>query len=256
VVDALASVAAGTDLLLCTDEADTLYAAVRRATRRRLLSPAQLQSSTRRVLALREWVGATPQPPLEVVGCAEHQAVARETAARSITLVRDGAGMLPLRLTAEARVAAILPEPTDLTPADTSSHVRCQLARALRRYHPAVDEFVVAHAPAEAEIAALCERAADYDLLIAGTTDAFRRAEQAELIRALLATGVPLVVVGLRLPYDLASYPAAPTSLCTYGILEPSMEALARALWGEAPIGGRLPVSIPGMYALGHGIER
>jgi beta-N-acetylhexosaminidase len=256
VIDALASVAAGTDLLLCTDEAITLYAAVRQAARRRLLSPGQLRGSARRVLALRNWLAARPQPPLDVVGCAEHRALAWETAARSITLLRDDAGRLPLRLPAEAQVAAILPEPADLTPADTSSRVRCRLAAALRRYHPAVDEFIVAHAPSEAEIAALCERARGYDLLIAGTTDALGRAEQAALIRALLATGVPLVAVGLRLPYDLAAYPMAPTFLCTYGILEPSMEVLAAALWGEAPITGRLPVSVPAIYARGHGMTR
>jgi beta-N-acetylhexosaminidase len=256
VVDALASVAAGTDLLLCTDEADTLYLAVCQAVRRRLLSPVQLQGSARRVLALRDWLAARAQPPLEVVACAEHRALARETTTRSITLVRDDAGRLPLRLPAEARVAAILPEPADLTPADTSSRVRCKLAPALRRYHPAVDEFIVAHAPSDADIAAVCERARDYDLLIAGTTDALGRAEQAALIRALLATGVPLVAVGLRLPYDLAAYPMAPTFLCTYGILEPSMEALAAALWGDAAITGRLPVSIPAMYARGHGVTR
>jgi beta-N-acetylhexosaminidase len=256
VVDALASLAAGTDLLLCTDEAEPLYAAVCQAARRRLLPPGQLRGSARRVLALREWLGRTPQPPLEVVACADHRALARETAARSITLVRDETGQLPLQLPAKARVAAILPEPADLTPADTSSHVRCELASALRRYHPAVDEFIVPYAPAEGDIAALCERAQGYDLLIAGTTDAFRRGEQAALIRVLLATGVPLVAVGLRLPYDLASYPMVPTFLCTYSILESSMEALAAALWGEGPIGGRLPVSIPGMYTLGHGVAR
>ena len=31
-------------------------------------------------------------------------------------------------------------------------------------------------------------------------------------------------------------------------------DALARALLGHIPFAGRLPVSIPGMYPLGHGI--
>ena len=32
------------------------------------------------------------------------------------------------------------------------------------------------------------------------------------------------------------------------------MEALAKALFGEIKFKGKLPVSIPGLYLLGHGI--
>ncbi|MCI0679707.1 MAG: hypothetical protein L0Z63_11790, partial [Actinobacteria bacterium] len=52
-----------------------------------------------------------------------------------------------------------------------------------------------------------------------------------------------------------ALYPAAPVHLCTYGILPPTMTALAAALFG-APVTGRLPVAIPGLYPLGHGVTR
>ncbi len=39
-----------------------------------------------------------------------------------------------------------------------------------------------------------------------------------------------------------------------YGILPPSMEALAAALLGEAPFAGRLPVAITGLFPRGHGL--
>jgi beta-N-acetylhexosaminidase len=63
----------------------------------------------------------------------------------------------------------------------------------------------------------------------------------------VLKTNRPTIVVALRLPYDLAAFPEAPTYLCTYSILEPSMRALASALFGHAAITGRLPVTIPGI---------
>jgi len=50
-----------------------------------------------------------------------------------------------------------------------------------------------------------------------------------------------------------AGVAATPKHFPGYG--DPAMEALAAALWGERPFRGRLPVSIPGMYPLGHGIE-
>ncbi|MGB7859041.1 MAG: glycoside hydrolase family 3 protein, partial [Acidimicrobiia bacterium] len=76
---------------------------------------------------------------------------------------------------------------------------------------------------------------------------------QADLVKRLLATRTPTVVVAMRTPYDLASYPTAGTYVCSYGILEPSVDALVRALFGE-PMTGRLPVAVPDLYPVGHGI--
>ena len=64
----------------------------------------------------------------------------------------------------------------------------------------------------------------------------------------------PVVSVALRTPYDLARYPSAGTYVCTYGIHPASMEALAAALFGEAPMTGRLPAAVPGLYPVGHSL--
>ncbi|MBE3073730.1 MAG: glycoside hydrolase family 3 protein, partial [Actinobacteria bacterium] len=77
---------------------------------------------------------------------------------------------------------------------------------------------------------------------------------QAALAVAVLASGKPTVTVALRTPWDLLAYPSARTHICSYGILPPSMEALAAALLGETPFVGRLPVDIAGLYARGHGL--
>ena len=88
-------------------------------------------------------------------------------------------------------------------------------------------------------------KAGDYDLLIVGTISAHLDPEQATLVEQLAATGVPLVTVALRTPYDLQAYPWAGTHVCTYSIQPCAMEALAACLWGKIPFQGRLPVSIP-----------
>jgi len=67
---------------------------------------------------------------------------------------------------------------------------------------------------------------------------------------------IPTVMAALRVPYDLRAYPQATTYLCSYGILPPSMTALAAALFGQAPISGQLPVTIAGLYPFGHGEQR
>jgi beta-N-acetylhexosaminidase len=65
-----------------------------------------------------------------------------------------------------------------------------------------------------------------------------------------------LITVSLRTPYDLAGYPEAATHLAAYGIHPPTMTALVDALFGLTPISGHLPVAIPGLYPVGHGLMR
>ena len=75
------------------------------------------------------------------------------------------------------------------------------------------------------------------------------------LAAAVLASGRPTITLALRTPWDLLAYPSARTHVCSYGILPPSMEALAGAMLGEAPFVGRLPVDIAGLYPRGHGLQ-
>jgi beta-N-acetylhexosaminidase len=238
---------AGVDLLLTTPDRRAqrrIETALRRAVADGLLDAAEARRATARVRALREWLGGFDDPPLDVAGCAEHRALARELAARSVTLVRDDAGVLPLRAGTGARIAAIMPAPRDLTPADTSALVEPTLAAALRTFHPAVDEIVTSHPPTAAEIAAIRDRAGGWEAIVVGTLSAAPGSAQADLVDALLGTGRPVVTVALRTPWDLAAYPGAGTHVATYSILPESMDALAASLFGEAGFPGRLPVDL------------
>lgn len=258
--DALRALRAGIDLLLLTTSAEDharVYRAVSRAFADNLLDPAERAASAARIAALQEWVVQPGElPDLNAAGCAEHGHVAEEIARRSVTLVRDEKHILPLRLRAGQKIAVVLPRPRDLTPADTSSYVIPGLSAALRQVHPLVDEFLLPFAPEESDIAALLEQVTGSDLIIVGTLNAYDQPGQQALVRRLLRTGLPVVVAALRLPYDLAAFPEAPAYICTYSILEPAMQALAQALFGQFPFQGKLPVTIPGMYGVGFGLHR
>lgn len=239
---------AGVDLLLTTADR-TAQHRIETALRRGSAEDGRLDAklaaaSAARVRRLRQWVDRVEDPPLDVVGSAHNRALARELSARSLTLVRDDARLLPLKAGTGARIGAIMPAPRDLTPADTSSFVKPSLAAALRAFHPAVDEIVTSHPPTPAEIAAVRARAGDWEVIVVGTLSAAPGSPQAELVAALLATGRPVVTVALRTPWDLAAYPAARTHVATYSILRESMDALAAAIFGQAGFPGRLPVSL------------
>lgn len=257
IVDLIAALRAGVDLLLCAPDRSSIEQgeeALRLAARRDLFDANGLADSTRRILVLREWLGSATQPDLDVVGSAAHAALAREVAERSVTLVRNDGGLLPLRIPAEGRVLAVMPQPANLTPADTSATVAPGLAAAIRSRHPLVDEVVTGMPPTTEEIAALRRRVSEYEyrLAVIGTINAWFDGGQADLVNELLASGVPVVTVALRVPWDLARYPAAATHVCTYSILPPSLDALVGALWGDVPFQGRLPAAIPGLYPTGH----
>jgi len=248
--DAVAAVKAGVDLLLLSgsfEEQRMVYAALLQAVRGEQLSLREIYASAARVAGLRDWLAGQSQPDLGIVNCREHRDLADEIACRAITLVRDSAKILPVHLFPQARVAAIMPRPQDLTPADTSSFVAPGLAEPLRRYHPGVDEYIIPINPDAADIAGLSDQVANYDLIVVGTIDAGRHLGQAAVVNTLLQSQAPVVVVALRLPYDLQAFPNAPTYACTYSILPPALHALAAALFGKIPFAGRLPVTIPGI---------
>ena len=49
-------------------------------------------------MALKNWIKRQRQEPLTVIGCQEHLQLAQEVARNSVTLVRDTARLLPLRV--------------------------------------------------------------------------------------------------------------------------------------------------------------
>ncbi len=239
---------AGADCLLMTSDGQDqarAYTALLAAAQSGRLAAGELQASLGRIARLKAWLADQPAAPdLSVIGCAAHLRVADEIAARSITLVRDQAQYLPIRLEGDQKMAVVVPAPQDLTPADTSSYVMPGLADALRVFHPRVDEMRMSFAPGEEERSRLVQKLGGYDCVVIGTINAYAQPEQAELVRAVLRLEMPVIVAAMRLPYDLAAFPEAPTYLCTYSILEPAMRAAAKVLFGRLRAEGRLPVRI------------
>lgn len=239
---AVAAIEAGVDLLLAgpaqADRPDELA---------RMLSALQgspaAEVAAGRVAALRRWLGQRTMPPLEVVGSAEHAALARELARRSVTQIRDEAGLLPLRPSASARLLVLGPTPADLTPADTSSLVPLRLIDAVRRRHARTESFTVSIDPSAEEVEAALAAVLATDLVILCTIDAFRHPGQLRLARAIAAMERQAILVALRMPTDADVLQDLPTALACYSIHDPSTEAMAAAIFGELQPVGRVPLS-------------
>jgi beta-N-acetylhexosaminidase len=66
----------------------------------------------------------------------------------------------------------------------------------------------------------------------------------------------PLVTVLFGNPYTALALPKLPSMLLTYEFTDAMEAAAVRALAGETRIGGKLPITLPGMYPFGHGLAR
>lgn len=258
VVDSIVALRAGVDLLLLTPDRAAqrrLEDGLRQASVRGLVPASRIRAAQRRLLRLRRWLKHFTWPERTYVLSEGHRDLARRSARAALTLVRDEADLLPLRPAEGQRILVITPQPRELTPADSSADEPLALADAVRRHHDRVSGLRVPAEPTEEDVRAAREAAASADVVIVGTLATNVQPGQARLVAAVLETGTPTVTVAMRTPYDLADYPRSATHLCSYSIVPASVGAVADALFGRSPIGGHLPVDIPGLYPRGHGLE-
>ena len=191
----------------------------------------------------------------EKVGREEHAAVARRLAERSITLVRDRGGLVPVART--ARVLHVTYSSNGRGPGGAV------LQRELAEAGVAAEHVRVGPSAGSAVFERLRARADSADVVIASVAIApFQyRALGVEggfgpFVEALSAGGRPVIAVSLGSPYLLDGFPSVPAYLLAWSTDAVSERAAARALLGLAPIEGRLPVSLPPAHRAGEGITR
>ncbi|HEY8424383.1 MAG TPA: glycoside hydrolase family 3 C-terminal domain-containing protein [Limnochordales bacterium] len=131
------------------------------------------------------------------------------------------------------------------------------LLGAIRRFVPGAHAFLFSLSPTPEEVAQAVERArsGDVDVVVLGTFNAHLDDRQAALVDAVVDTGVPTIVVAMRNPYDIEKLPSAKAYLATYSFRECAMQAAAEVVFGVTKPKARLPVTIPGKYARGTGLN-
>jgi beta-N-acetylhexosaminidase len=77
-----------------------------------------------------------------------------------------------------------------------------------------------------------------------------------DLARVAARTKRPYVTVLFGNPYTATFLPDVPAVMLTYDFYDLAEESAVRALAGEAPITGRLPIALPGLFEAGHGLVR
>lgn len=260
---AIRSLEAGSDVLLMPREPLRVIAAVVGAVRSGRLTAERIDASARRVLELKararlhEGAEVDPEAIARFVGTREHASFARGVAARSITLVRNEAGAVPLDRLESRPVRSVLSVTfagtNDLAAGRTFDR---ELGRAVR-----VRRARIGFDTPPGVYDSLLRRARSVDAVIFSAYvrpgAAGDSADLPEEVRGFLdrldAAGRTSVLVSFGSPYLLTSVPDAQTYLIAWGGADASQEAAALALLG-APVSGRLPISLPPRHALGDGL--
>lgn len=248
---------AGNDLILISHRADRQLAgiaALKAAVQSGAIAPERIAQAAGRVLALKERLQKRAEqagtvPDLALVGCEAHRVLAAQIYERSLTLVRDRAHLLPLRLQTEQSLLIVYPRRANWTQVEDKGYPEDFLIESLRQRHPNTRALALSEQTTPAEDAQLAHAASEASVILLVTVNALLDQRQRSVMRQLHATGLPLIGLAVYSPYDLLALSELDTYLVTYEYTRPAIAAAVRALYGEIQAQGKLPVSLPGLYA-------
>ncbi len=272
---------AGNDLLLIPADLDASYKAMVKAVESGEISSARLDESVFKLLKTKASLGLYKARLVDLanvskqVGKAQNVQAGQQVADDAVTLVRDNGKVLPLKSAGTTKGG--LPYMTTqeihnrLVVIVFSDDVRMSSGRMFERQ-------VRSRVP-DANVLYVDPRIAE-----GMTNDVLKVVDQAEaVIAAVYAVPVPgglknsaavadatgtllskvldhaaekAAVVAMGNPYVVADFPAIQNYVCTFSNETVSELSAVEALFGEIPIRGHLPVSIPNVAQRGAGIER
>jgi beta-N-acetylhexosaminidase len=262
----LRALVAGADIILHPPSVEKSFNALKAAVENGQVPLARIEASVRRILQAKARLGLDKNRFVdldrlsEVVGSPAHLQMARTMAERGVTLVRDERRVLPLKPDAAQTVLCV-------NILDSRSGWRDGLpgrvfcSEIARRHQNTLEVTIDDTTPKEAlEILKKLARASD--VIVAGgyiRVAAYKGSVdlndgQLDLLRTLSGLQRPFVFALFGSPYLLTFVPELPSYILAYEYYPDAERAVVRAVWGEVPFTGKLPVSLPGAYSIGHGL--
>ncbi|ANW20105.1 glycoside hydrolase family 3 protein [Streptomyces clavuligerus] len=259
---------AGVDQLLYPNNLPLAWNAVLKAVREGEITEARLEESILRLLRLKDRLGLLRRPYVthagvdRTVGVRRHLAAADRIAENTTTLLVNRDGLLPLSRRRQRRLlvtGADQPFPTDRTRSSVPA-----LGAALGGLGFTVTALPTGLSPAPERIAEAVAAARGQDAVVVLTYDVATAAAggQRTLVERLADSGVPVIQLAVRNPYDIARLNGVDAALALYGWTDVELRAAARTIAGRNEPGGALPVPVPRadnptrvLFPVGHGLS-
>jgi len=258
------AVKAGADIVLLPNDARKTIDSIEAAVKSGELTEERINESVRRLLSAKYRLGLTQNRLVDLAKVnqlmekPENVREANQTAEKSITLLRNGDNVLPLTVEKANKtlfvVIAADDEPIEGVALMPEIARRAPRAKIIRLDPRTISE----------EYSAAVKQAADYDSIVLAPF--VKRAalkgtvalpeNQTNFVRQMLALNKSVAVVAFGSPYLIRQFPEAKNYVAAYAIEEVAQTAAARAIFGEVPFTGKLPVSVPGIFEIGAGISK
>jgi len=272
---------AGNDLLLIPPDLGASYESMLKAVRSGEISQQRLNRSALKILKIKGHLGLNASRTVDlgaiatVVGKPENITFGQQVADAAITLVRDNGKVLPLK--SKGTVKGGLPYMTreethnQVVGVIFSDDMRTESGRAFGREfraripdaHVIYVDSRVAAGMSEEVLKAVDEAqtvvAAVYVIPTAGKVG--NSVGMADVSGGLLQqvldhAAEKTAVVAMGNPYLASDFPKIENYMCTFSNATVSEVSAIKALFGEIPIRGHLPVTIPNVAQRGAGLER
>ena len=249
------SIVAGADVLLMPPDPEKAIRAVVAAVEDGRISRKRLDQSVTRVLAAKLSLGLTKKKIVnldaisDVLDSPEASEKAQAVADHAVTLIRNERGVLPLSTSSQPCLVVV-----------TELRISQFGQRTIQEFRRRAPNGRVIALDTSLPLAALEATAGDTTACSAIVAASFASVsadlKDVTLFLTNLTHGpVPVVLLPFENPYLLTSIPDATAFLTTFSSSPPSEIAAVKALFGEIPITGHTPVSIPGFAQLGDGIQ-
>jgi len=260
---ALQAILAGVDMVLLPLEPSKVVNFLVEAARSGRLPAARIEESVRRILEAKARLGLHLDKFVDVealpkkLGTKASLEQARLTFEKAVTLVKNEGDMLPLR--DPARKISVLSLSSD----QPDYFAGRSFADAVKKRSPGAQVFYADTNTGKESLDDAFFKAAGTDIIICAVFSSLRAwkgsvgldPRHVDLIKTLAATGKPVAVVNFGSPYLLRNFPEISSYMCLYRNTPIAQDIAARAIFGELDITGKLPVSIPGLYLIGQGVE-
>ena len=258
---AVLAVEAGADVLLMPTDPGACIRALMGAVASGRISRERIDRSVTKILAAKLRVGLMANRTVDIdhlsdeLSNAANDALAQNVADRAITLVKDEKHLFPISSSKNACVV-VLGESLFTQRGEALS---VELRRTLKNLQvyivtPAVPDKVLS---AVADDTKRCGQiyAAAFVTVAANRGSVALEGGLNKFLGGLVHGSVPVALISFGNPYLLRNFKDVPAYAATFSTTQTSEIAAARAILGKVRIGGRMPVSIPGLAKVGDGMD-
>ncbi len=254
---------AGTDILEKPADVDAMLRGLATAVRSGRIPMDRLDESVRRQLAWKYEVGLFKEKITSIdqidtiVSGPETTKLTDEIATRALTLVKNGSGTIPLDKTKRIAVLGIS---NGFDGPLTMASLNGSLRAAGVGFTPA---YIQENSTPE-QIEAARQAVSGADVVVVGLYGRVRSGARnsvgipdggGAILRGLIAARKTVIGVSFGNPYVLGSFPEMDTYLVAYGDMPSLQRAAGRGLTGQQDITGRLPITLPGLFPRGTGVQ-